>query len=278
MYSIGWFSTAKGSGSRNLLTAVQESISSGEINARISFVFISREPEESAETDKFIELANSYNIPVVCYSYKRYRQEHRHSTDDLEGFPEWRTGYDRDVMQLLSKFPKTDINILAGYMLIVGPEMCRHFDMINLHPAAPDGPAGTWQDVIWQLIDAQASSSGVMMHLVTPELDKGPVVSYCRFAIKHANNFDVYWREIEGYCSREIQASEGEGNRLFREIRRHGAVRELPLIVSTVKAFSERRISVRNGNIYDADGNLSPGYDLSDRIDRLVKAELDVSM
>jgi len=75
-----------------------------------------------------------------------------------------------------------DLCVLAGYMLIVGPEMCTRFNMINLHPAAPGGPTGTWQDVIWQLIKQRARETGVMMHLVTPELDRGPVVSYCRSA------------------------------------------------------------------------------------------------
>ncbi|MGI2335362.1 MAG: formyltransferase family protein [Dehalogenimonas sp.] len=277
MHSIGWFSTAKGPGSRNLLTAALRSIEKGEIRSKINYVFISREPGESSETDKFIDLANSYGIPVVCYSYKRYRQENCNSMGRQNDFHEWRMGYDREVMRLLSSFPKPDINILAGYMLIVGPEMCRRYNMINLHPAAPDGPVGTWQDVIWQLIGTGTGSSGVMMHLVTPELDKGPVVSYCRFAIKHTNRFDLYWREIEGYRVEDIKATQGEQNRLFQEIRRHGATRELPLIVSTINAFSKGIISIRDGQTYDANGLLISGYDLSEHIDRLVKAELDAT-
>jgi hypothetical protein len=76
-------------------------------------------------------------------------------------------------------------------------------------------------------------------------------------------------------CSDDIKAGEGEQNRLFREIRRHGAVRELPLIVSTVKAFSDGILNIRDGQIYDTQGVLTAGYDLSEQIDRLVKAELD---
>ena len=49
-----------------------------------------------------------------------------------------------------------DLCVLAGYMLIVGEEMCQRYNMINLHPAAPGGPTGTWQEVIWQLIDSKA--------------------------------------------------------------------------------------------------------------------------
>ena len=68
--------------------------------------------------------------------------------------------------------------------------------MINLHPAAPGGPAGTWQEVIWQLIEGDAMETGVMMHLVTSELDKGPPVTYCTFPIRDTP-CDRHWTEIK---------------------------------------------------------------------------------
>ena len=43
--------------------------------------------------------------------------------------------------------------VMAGYMLIVSPAMCRRFAILNLHPALPGGPTGTWQEVIWRLLD-----------------------------------------------------------------------------------------------------------------------------
>ncbi|GAH59253.1 unnamed protein product, partial [marine sediment metagenome] len=43
----------------------------------------------------------------------------------------------------------------------------QRYNMVNLHPAAPGGPTGTWQEVIWQLIENKAEETGVMMHLVT---------------------------------------------------------------------------------------------------------------
>ncbi|MEN8614512.1 formyltransferase family protein [Dehalogenimonas sp. THU2] len=260
-----------------MLTAVQESIARGDIDARIEFIFLSREPGESVETDKFIELAGSYGIPVIPYSYQRYRKERGLSGAQSDTLPDWRLDYDREVMKRLEQYSKPDLCVLAGYMLIVGPEMCTRYTMINLHPAAPDGPAGTWQEVIWQLIDERAESSGVMIHLVTPELDKGPVVSYCRFPIR-GKAFDELWREIDDLDSNAIKAREGDQNRLFQMIRRHGAVRELPLIVSTVKAFSEGRIKVEDGNIIDSQGKPINGYDLSGEIDRMVETGLNATL
>ena len=274
MYTIGWFSTAKGQGSRNLLTTVQQSIARGEIKVKIEFIFLSRESGEAVETDKFIELANSYGIPIISFSYQRYRRERGISGHYGDTLPDWRLDYDRQVIKMLECFPQPDLCVLAGYMLIVGPEMCTHFSMINLHPAAPDGPAGTWQEVIWKLIDERSDSSGVMIHLVTPELDKGPIVSFCRFSIKGIA-FDNLWQGIGNLDSNKIKACEGEQNHLFRQIRRHGAARELPLVVSTVKAFSEGEIRIIDGVITGRDGKILNGYDMSNEIDRLVKTVLN---
>ena len=159
---------------------------------------------------------------------------------------------------------------MAGYMLVVGPELCARFDIINLHPAAPDGPAGTWQEVIWKLIDQRAETSGVMMHLVTPELDKGPVVSYCRYPVR-GPAFDMLWNKIDGKNSADIKNEDGEANPLFKEIRRHGAARELPLIGSTVKTFSRGLVSIKNGVIVNCAGHPIRGYDLSADIDFRVR-------
>jgi folate-dependent phosphoribosylglycinamide formyltransferase PurN len=155
-------------------------------------------------------------------------------------------------------------------MLIVGEEMCRRYNMINLHPAAPGGPKGTWQEVIWQLIETKAESTGVMMHLVTPELDMGPPVTYCTFPIR-GKPFDKYWQEIEGQSVEEIKKSQGESNRLFKLIRKHGLAREFPLIIATLKAFSQGKVKIKEGKVVDAAGKPIKGYNLTGEIDELVK-------
>ena len=35
-----------------------------------------------------------------------------------------------------------------------------------------------------------------MMHLVTPDLDRGPVITYCSYSIQH-DSFDKHWKQIE---------------------------------------------------------------------------------
>jgi phosphoribosylglycinamide formyltransferase-1 len=262
MYHFGWFSSGRDMAARQLLSAAYDAIHSGDIEATLDFVFLSRAAGESPESDRFIELVQSYGIPLVCYSYQQHKAQ-RLDTDS-PGFPEWRLHYDREVMSRLETY-KPGLCVLAGYMLIVGPEMCREYDMINLHPAAPGGPTGTWQEVVWQLIEKRATETGVMMHLVTPELDRGPVVSFCTFSLR-GRAFDRYWQAVQT----GIPVDDTRSKDLFCLIREHGLKREFPLIISTMRAFSEGRVKVEGGQVIDCSGRPIPGYNLTGEIDGLI--------
>ena len=273
MYKLGWFSTGRDKAARDLLEAVQNSIRQDEIKAEIVFVFCNREPGESEESDLLFKQVDDYHLPLICFSYQKFKAKKEATiTGEAEALPLWRLDYDREVMARLQGF-HADLCVLAGYMLIVGKEMCQRYNMINLHPAAPGGPAGTWQEVIWQLIDNKAEETGVMMHLVTPELDKGPPVAYCTLPIR-GEPFDRYWRELEKLPPNSSKRHD-EKNHLFRLIRKHGLAREFPLIISTVKAFSQGKIKITaDKKVADADGRPINGYNLTDEINKLVKGVL----
>ncbi|MDI6814576.1 MAG: formyltransferase family protein [Dehalococcoidales bacterium] len=269
MYQLGWFSTGRDKAARDLLEAVQSSIRLGEIKAKIAFVFCNREPGESEESDLFLKLVESYSFPLICFSYQRFKANKGAPIANQAGsLPLWRLDYDREVMTRLQDF-HPDLCVLAGYMLIVGAEMCKKYDMINLHPAAPGGPTGTWQEVIRQLIDNKAQQTGVMMHLVTPELDKGPLVTYCTFPIR-GKPFDRYWQDLEKLPPISPKRHDEE-NPLFRLIRRHGLAREFPLIISTLKAFSQGKVKIMSGKVVDYEGRPISGYNLTDEINELVE-------
>ena len=104
------------------------------------------------------------------------------------------------------------------------------------------------------------------MHLVTPELDKGPSATYCTFPIK-GKPFDKYWHEIERHSLAETRRRQGENNPLFKLIRKHGLAREFPLIISTLKAFSQGKIKIIAGKVVDAEGKPINGYNLTGEIE-----------
>ncbi|MDY7019705.1 MAG: formyltransferase family protein [Chloroflexota bacterium] len=268
MLNIGWFSTGRDEAACQILQTVQESIEAGKIQGKISFVFSNREQGEAKESDTLFELVRRYDIPLVCFSYRKFMtptptlslegrglgaSEVRQSQDD------WRLRYDREVNKRIKKYCP-DICVLAGYMLIIGKELCQKYNMINLHPAPPNGPTGTWEEVIQILIRDKSKEAGAMMHMVTPELDRGPVVSYCTFPII-GTYFDVHWQGDD----QEI---------LFRLIREYELAREFPLIILTLQALSRGEISIKHGKVIDAKGESIKGYNFSSKIDQVVEGKI----
>jgi phosphoribosylglycinamide formyltransferase-1 len=251
LLNIGWFSTGRDEAARQLLQAVQDKSHRGDIDGKISFVFSNREPGEAKESDLFFELVRSYNIPLLCLSHQKFKTAAQEQ--------EWRIKYDKEVNKKIEPFAP-DLCVLAGYMLIVSAELCQKYDMINLHPAPPGGPTGSWQEVIWTLIRNKADTAGAMIHLATPELDRGPVISYCLFSIK-GEPFAEYWRK-------------DDRDMLFRLIRQHELVREFPLIILTLQALSRGEVGIRDRRVIDAQGKPIKGYDLSAKIDRAVEGSL----
>ena len=269
MLRIGWFSTGRGEGSRRLLTAAVEAIRRGDLDAEIAFVFSNRERGEAQPTDQFFDLVTSYGIPLVTLSYSRYRRENKLPVIRAgEPLLPWRRDYDREVARLIEPYP-FDLGMLAGFMLIFTDVVCERWPILNLHPAAPGGPIGMWQEVIWELIESRAEKSGVMIFRATPEVDRGPTVTYCTYPLR-GPALDPLWRAIEGRPVAELKAAEGEESPLFKEIRRQGAARELPLVVATLRAFTDGRLRFREGRVDSAGGELTAGYDLTQEIEAAV--------
>ncbi len=273
-YAIGWFSTGRGAGSKGMLQATHDAIQSGELNADIEFVYCSRERGETEPTDQYLDMVQSYGIPLISFSYQRYRAMRNMPNPDLsEPLPQWRIDYDNEVLKRLEQF-HPDLCILAGFMLVTTPVMCNKYEIINLHPAAPGGPAGTWQQVIWKLIETKAETQGIKMHIAIPALDMGSTATYCTFPIR-GQVFNKLWDTIKGKSVDEIKVTEGVENALFKAIRAHGAIREVPLVITTLKAFSEGKIKItKDRQVVDTAGRLIKGYDLTKEIDAKVKGKL----
>lgn len=264
MLRLGWFSTGRGEGSRGFLRLTQGQIESGSLDARIEFVFSNREPGEAEGSDTFFKQVEGYGIPLVTLSSRRFRKEHGGGR-----MPQHRDAFHQEVMRLISRF-QPDICVLAGYMLITSPEMCRRYTMLNIHPALPGGPRGTWQEVIWELIEQKADQSGVMVHVATEELDAGPVLTYCSFPIR-GGAFDPLWRHTEGRSIDELKA-EGEEQPLLKLIRQEGMKREGPLLVETLKALAEGRLKIVDRRVFDASGAPAGGICLNEEVEQFLRS------
>lgn len=267
MFRIGWLSTGRDDAAGYLLTEAWQAIRAGRLRAEIPFVFCNRSQGESRATDRFLGLVEGLGIPIHTYSWNAFRAR---CPEDLRlpaSRERLRLAYDREVVAFLDPEP-ADVYALVGYMLILGPELCQRYPFINLHPAPPGGPAGTWEDVIWHQMEGRASESGIMIHRVTPELDRGPVLTYCRYPIR-GGAFDRLWTEWEEMI-RSGRSLRAEPPHLFHTIREAGVRREAPLLVETLCALADGRIRIRGLEVHADGQRLDGGLCLSREVEALV--------
>ena len=188
---VGWFSTGRDPAAANLLSDVVARAQQDDVALEIGAVFCDRERGEAPESDRFLDLVDRLGIPAVTLSSRASWAEAQKLGVSRAS---WRDAYHRGVAELLIPY-RLGVLVLAGYMLITSPALCRKFAILNLHPALPGGPKGMWQQVIWELLESGADETGAMIHLATAQLDRGPVVSYFRFSLR-GPDWDPLWRQF----------------------------------------------------------------------------------
>ena len=238
-----------------MFTAVLDAIRSGDLNARFEFVFINRDRGQTAPTDSFIELSEANQIPTITLSSLKFRRQH-----DNASWDQLRESFDGLALSELKPF-KPDISVMAGYMLFA-PEISRHMLVLNQHPALPGGTIGKWQDAIWDVIQNDGNCHGAMIHIATPELDLGPVVTTCSFSVR-GPGFDSLWQDTPKRDISQLRKSGDESFPLFATIRRVGVQRERPLVVETLKAIADGEIDL---NSIKQGGHIEP-IDMSERVE-----------
>jgi phosphoribosylglycinamide formyltransferase-1 len=243
---IGWLSTGRDAAACTLLADIVGRAQQDQLPLDVGLVFCNREHGESPESDRFLDLAGRLGYQTVTLSSAKSWRE----TDSSRA--QWRSAYHEQVMKLL-RAHNLGVLVLAGYMLITSPAMCRRYAILNLHPALPDGPTGMWQDVIWELVGAGATQTGAMVNLVTPQLDRGPVISFDMFPIT-GGAYDKLWDQfrakLETAGLEQIRAAEGEAEPLFAAVRSEGERREIPLLYQTIKQFVQGRLHTAGGTVF----------------------------
>ena len=265
---VGWLSTGRDQAACNLLSDVVARAQQDDVPLDIGAVFCDRERGEAPESDRFLDLVDRLGIPAVTLSSRASWAEAQKLGVSRAT---WRDEFHRGVADLLVPY-RIGVLVLAGYMLIASPALCRKYAMLNLHPALPGGPMGMWQQVIWELIESEAGETGAMIHLATAQLDRGPVVSYFRLPLR-GPDWDPLWRQFRDkrrtMSVEEIAAAAGEGEPLFAEIRRRGEIREIPLLYLTLRQFAEGRLNTADGCVFAESARLP--LDLTEEVDAEVE-------
>ena len=147
---LGVLISGRGSNLQALIDAIQR----GELEAEIAVVISNR--EDAAGLDR----ARRAGIEAVVVSHRGWA-----SRDD----------FDRALVREL-KTRDVGLVCLAGFMRLVGKPLLDAFPnaIVNIHPSLL--PAFPGVDAQRQALEHGAQVSGVTVHLVTTELDNGPII------------------------------------------------------------------------------------------------------
>lgn len=87
-----------------------------------------------------------------------------------------RAAFDAAMMELIDGY-QPDLVVLAGFMRILTPQFCRHYEnrLINIHPSIL--PAFTGLNTHERALESGCRVAGCTIHFVTAELDCGPIIS-----------------------------------------------------------------------------------------------------
>lgn len=147
---LGVLISGRGSNLQALIDAIRER----RLDAHIAVVISNREDAEG------LEKARAAGIEALALSHR--------------GWPS-RDDYDRAIVREL-KSRDVGLVCLAGFMRLVGAPVLDAFPnaVVNIHPSLL--PAFPGVDAQRQALEYGAKVSGVTVHLVTPELDGGPII------------------------------------------------------------------------------------------------------
>jgi len=250
MKKIGWFTTARGPGSYNLFSTMLAAIKKGEIDAKLSFVFINRDVKGNQYRLKLVKDAESEGVPVILFPSDNFMPDLKQADIDA-----WRDAYGEGLRERIAKYDM-DFGVLAGYMLIFDRGTCRKYTMINLHPALPDTYKGTWEEIIGAVVDNGEDQYGATVHLCTPELDRGDPIAYDAFPLDKLKS---------KYQSKE---------ELVKEIRAEELKREAFLLTAAIKMIVDGEVLLKDGKVLNSRGKQMSDYpNLAASIDAQIKKD-----
>ena len=239
---VAWLTTGRGPGSYGALEYTLNAIDHG-LPVEIAVVYVNRDRGEAEATDRLIDMVEKHAIPVEARSSVAFRK----AVGGKIGRPgeplqPWRFEYDREAASTLAKY-RFDLGVMFGYMLIATEPLFGRFTFINDHPALPDGPVGTYQEVIAELMRTGALESGCMMNVVTGDVDRGPATSFCRFPIRDKAN-EPAWEALSDGNLEASSLDQIMAMPLYADIRARGVARERPFLVETLRAIAEGRLVI----------------------------------
>jgi len=157
------------SGRGSNMVSIVEAIKAENLPITVSAV-ISNRPNAPG-----IEFAKQENIPTAVINHQEF---------------ESRETFDQALAAEIDTY-SPNLVVLAGFMRILTTEFVEHFAnrLVNIHPALL--PKFKGLNTHQRAIDAGETEHGASVHIVTPELDDGPVVMQARVPVLAGDTEDT---------------------------------------------------------------------------------------
>lgn len=118
---------------------------------------------------------------------------------DRKGYTTHREEFTHNVVKAL-KSNDIDIVVFAGFMTILSPEMFEAFPnrMLNVHPSLLPAFTGTYgRGTMTATLEAGVKVTGVTVHIVTPQVDAGPILAQGEVPVLDGDDEDSLHERIQ---------------------------------------------------------------------------------
>ncbi len=151
MYNLVVFASGNGTTLQSIIDAINKK----ELNSQIVLV-VSNNPNAYV-----LERAKKANIPTYIIKNKNFKD------------------IDNELYEILSHY-NIDLIVLAGYLKLIGNKLLSKYTIINTHPSLLPKYGGKGMHGMYvhkAVINAKEKQSGVTVHYVNNEYDKGNIIS-----------------------------------------------------------------------------------------------------
>lgn len=135
-----------------------------------------------------------------CYALQRAREQgFKALFIDPQG--KTREEYDQELISILKQH-KIDLVVLVGYMRVLTPSFIREFQnrIINVHPSLIPkycGPKFYDTNVHEAVLKAGEKETGMTIHFVTEEVDKGPIILQKKISVDRSDTPETLKAKVQ---------------------------------------------------------------------------------
>jgi phosphoribosylglycinamide formyltransferase-1 len=156
------------SGNGSNLQAIIDAIELGKLNAQIKVVI-----SNNSEAYGLVR-ATKHGLNTWVIDHRDFENREQYDT----------------VLQHYLESVAADYIVLAGFMRILGPAIIKAFAhrILNIHPSLL--PAYKGLNTHQRALDDGVTQHGVSIHLVTAELDDGPIICQARYPVEAGDRIE----------------------------------------------------------------------------------------